>query len=100
MRLALKTRKELAIVREFKMHDFDSVDAIIFRVTCDIDSRETATPKLINEFITSLDDTAYHVTTHQLCSFSKATPRGYYTSLSHECHCHILFLLALLLNET
>src|SRR5579885_102107 len=64
MRLALETRQKLAIVGEFKMHDFDRVDAIVFGVARNIDSCETASSKLINEFVTSFDDTSYHVTTH------------------------------------
>src|SRR5258708_3854365 len=64
VRLALKTRQKLTVIRELKMHDFDGVDAVVFGVTGDIDSRETASPQLINEFVTSLDDTSNHVTTH------------------------------------
>src|SRR5579875_2659432 len=91
MSFALKTCQKLAIVCEFKMHNFDCIDAIIFGVARNIDGREAATPKLIDKFVAPLDDTSYHVTTHT-CSFSKANPRGYYTPFNSECHGHVGFL--------
>src|SRR5579875_2595247 len=78
MGFALKTRQKLAIVRELKMHDFDRVDAIVFGVTGNIDSGKAAPPKLINEFVTSLDDTAYHVTTHYVLLFKGYSSRLLY----------------------
>src|SRR5258707_7390239 len=92
MGFALKTCQTLPVIRELKMHDFDRVDTVILGVACDIDSRKTASPELINEFVTTLDDTSYHVTTHESRSFSMAIPRGYYTSFKRECHDHVLCL--------
>ncbi len=68
MCLALEACQQFAVVREFNVHDFYSVDTIVFRVTRNIDSCKAALSQLINEFVPPLDDTTYHVATHAIDS--------------------------------
>src|SRR5260370_18734020 len=92
--LALEACQQLGIVREFNVHDFYSVDTVVFRITRNIDSCKAAPSQLINEFVPPLDDTTYHVATHAIDSSSKASPCGYYTSFSNECHRYLSFIIA------
>ncbi len=46
------------------MHDLHCVDMVIFCVACNINGREATPSSLVDKFISTFEDTTYHVTVH------------------------------------